>query len=161
MLAPTRMDFGSLIYDTRTSFNPLSSQFMFDLDVSEVRDGYVVVSLAMPQGMTGAFAALLESAGALFKFMDMKVKTAAVVENVRKRMVDPVAKADADQARKEFTAEACSLFDSFVSQGHATSEAIRRTNLALKAKSHPWASYEIVRKLIGTTGRFRKKKGVR
>lgn len=162
MLAPSvnRLDVGSLVYDTHTSFNPLSKEFMFDFEVSEIRDGYVVMSLALPEGMTRAFVAMLESMSGLFRFMDQKVKVAAAVQKSHQRTIDPAIREQVQDKQADFKKQACDLYDGFIAAGHSSAESVKLSNLALKAKSHPWASYEVVRSLIGSTGRFRKKKGV-
>lgn len=61
--------------------------------------------------------------------------------------------------QEEFKIEVCALFDAFRSQGHDLRESIKRTNFALKAKQHPWATYEVVASVIRETGRLRKAKG--
>jgi hypothetical protein len=51
-------------------------------------------------------------------------------------------------------------FSKPLAAGHSFTELARLTNLALKAKYHPWACTEMVKSLIGFIGRFRKKKEV-
>jgi hypothetical protein len=162
MLAPSanRLDVGSLVYDTHTSFNPLSKEFMFDFEVSEIRDGYVVLSLALPEGMTRVFVSMLESMSGLFKFMDRKVKVAAAVQKSQQRTIDPAIREHVQDKQADFKNQACDLYDGFLAGGHSSAESLKLTNSALKAKNHPWASYDLVKSLIGSTGRFRKKKGV-
>ena len=159
-VSPPKLDVGALIYDTHTSFNPLSKEFMFDFEVSEIRDGYVVLSLALPEGMTRVFVAMLESMSGLFKFMDRKVKVAAAVEKSHQRTIDPAVKAHTDKAREDFKNKVCDLYDGFMVGGHSSAEAVKLTNSALRANNHPWTGYEVVKSLIGSTGRFRKKKEV-
>jgi hypothetical protein len=57
---------------------------------------------------------------------------------------------------KEFTEKVCSLFDDFRRQGYDAKESAKRVNFALKAKKHPWATYEVIAGIIRSTGRFRK-----
>lgn len=68
---------------------------------------------------------------------------------------------DPDKLLVEFRKECCALFDGFRDQGFDMGEATRRTNFALKAKSHPWATYEVVAKAIRDCGRFRTVRGVK
>jgi hypothetical protein len=56
----------------------------------------------------------------------------------------------------EFSDKVCALFDDFRSQGHDVRESAKRTNFALKAKKHPWATYEVVADILRQAGRFRK-----
>jgi hypothetical protein len=56
----------------------------------------------------------------------------------------------------EFSVEVCALFDGFRKQGFDMREATKRTNHALKAKNHPWATYEVIASTIRETGRLRK-----
>ncbi|HET6420322.1 MAG TPA: hypothetical protein VFG19_09210 [Geobacteraceae bacterium] len=56
----------------------------------------------------------------------------------------------------DFRDKCCTLFDDFKRQGFDTNESIKRTNFALKAVSHPWASYEVVSTTLRSAGRFRK-----
>ena len=68
----------------------------------------------------------------------------------------------AAKRQAEFSAEVCALFDGFRSQGLDVREAAKRSNFALKAKRHPWATYETVADVLRKAGRFRKdRKGVR
>jgi len=68
----------------------------------------------------------------------------------------PVLKTRTEQLQGEFLAEVCSLFDKFYTQGHDMKEATKRTNLALKARKHPWATFEVVQGVLRKAGRLRK-----
>ena len=68
----------------------------------------------------------------------------------------PVLKTRTEQLQGEFLAKVCSLFDGFRAQGHDPKEATKRTNLALKAAKHPWATYEVIQGVLRKAGRFRK-----
>lgn len=61
----------------------------------------------------------------------------------------------AEQLQEEFRAEVCALFDSFLAQGVEPKEAVKRVNLALKGKKHPWATFEVVAGVLRSQGRFR------
>lgn len=58
--------------------------------------------------------------------------------------------------QSEFSAQVFALFDDFRSQGHDARESAKRTNFALKAKKHPWATYEVIADILRQSGRFRK-----
>jgi hypothetical protein len=68
----------------------------------------------------------------------------------------PVLKTRTEQLQGEFLVEVCSLFDKFRGQGCDPKEATKRTNMALKAKKHPWATFEVVQGVLRKAGRFRK-----
>lgn len=147
---------GAVAYDVRTSFNPLSKDFMIDFQVSSARDGYAVVSFAIPDGMTRVFIAMLESMAGLFKFMERKIQ----VKQAEQKTIDPDLKHKHDEAikksRDKFTELCCKLFDGFIAQGETPVRSVQLTNSALRAKEHPWASTDVVRKTIASTGRLRK-----
>lgn len=63
-----------------------------------------------------------------------------------------------EQVQADFMAEVCLIFDRFRGQGHDAKEATKRTNFALKAKNHPWATYEVVEGVLRKAGRFRRQK---
>lgn len=65
---------------------------------------------------------------------------------------------DPERVQAEFTQEVCSLFDRFIAAGYDVKEATKRTNFALKAKKHPWATFDVVSKALRDTGRFRKRR---
>ena len=65
-----------------------------------------------------------------------------------------------EQVQADFTAEVCSIYDGLRKQGLDPREATKRTNRALKAKSHPWATYEVIEGVLRKAGRFRKPKRV-
>jgi hypothetical protein len=67
-------------------------------------------------------------------------------------------KSEAEKMQAEFTRLACSLFDSYRADGFDVLESAKRANFALKARSHPWATYDIVAQAIRSTGRFRRQK---
>ena len=68
----------------------------------------------------------------------------------------PVLKTRTEQLQAEFLTEVCSLFDKFRGQGCDPKEATKRTNMALKARKHQWATFEVVQGVLRKAGRFRK-----
>lgn len=60
-----------------------------------------------------------------------------------------------ERLQEEFREEVCTLFDSFLAQGVESKEAIKRVNLALKDKKHPWATFEVVAGVLRSQGRLR------
>ncbi|TSK07924.1 MAG: hypothetical protein FPO08_01020 [Geobacter sp.] len=67
-------------------------------------------------------------------------------------------KSRTEQLQAEFMSEVCSTYDSFRGQGHDWIVATKLTNKALKAKNHPWATYEVVQGVLRKAGRYRKQK---
>ena len=66
-----------------------------------------------------------------------------------------------DQMQADFRREVCTIFDAFRGQGQDLKQAAKATNFAMKAKNHPWATYEVIADVLRKAGRFRKAKGVR
>lgn len=69
--------------------------------------------------------------------------------------------AQAEKHKAEFEAEVCALFDTLRSEGIEPMEAAKRVNFALKAKNHPWATFDIIAGILRAQGRFRKTSGKR
>jgi hypothetical protein len=153
-LAPQSMsaDIDRALLQLNTMFNPLHQDFALDFHVSGAKNGYVYLSIALPEGMTRVFVQLLESMHGFFRFIDIKAKTAVAT----RRAVDPGAIAEAEDRHKAFKERVCSVFDAFRGQGIDPKEAISRTNAALKAENCPWATYENVTGVLRASGRFRK-----
>jgi hypothetical protein len=82
-LLPYSADIKNVIFDMNRSFNPLHKEFMLDYHVSDVRNGYVFLTIALPEGMTKVFGSMLESLSLFFRFMDYKVKQSRLKSYVR------------------------------------------------------------------------------
>jgi len=61
-----------------------------------------------------------------------------------------------ERKQVEFRQEVCALFDLFRGQGHDAIEATKRVNFALKARKHPWATYDVIAKVLRSEGLYRK-----
>lgn len=146
-------DLDRVTHDLATSFNPLHSDCCLSYQVIDSRDGYHLVTLALPDGMSRAFVTFLESMTTVFRSISIKEK--ASLAHVR--TVSPAAIAERDKLHGEFVQRVCSLFDGFISQGCSVNEAVKKANASLKAESHPWASYETVLSVLRKERRFRKK----
>ena len=70
--APFPVNVGPLVGDIAQTFNPLGRDFALDYHVSRAHDGYVVVSVALPEGMTRAYMTLLESLTGFVRVIDLK-----------------------------------------------------------------------------------------
>lgn len=150
--APSPIDIDRLIFDINRTFNPLSNDYQLNFHVSGVQDGFVCLSIALPEGMTRAFVTLLESFHGFFRCLDIKSRAASA----QAKTIDPVEKEKREKLQADFLDEVCTLFDGFISQGHEKNEAVKLTNKAMKMKNHPWANYETVSSVLRSAGRFRK-----
>lgn len=149
------IDMDRLLLDVNTQFNPLRSEFLLDFHVSGARDGLVYVSFALPEGMTRLFVSFLQSMAGFFRFVDIKARSASAIVKAH----DPAEREQLEVIRKDFHKEVCDIFDGFIGQGLDVKEAVKRTNSTLKAKKHPWATFETVQKVLRSEGRFRRQKG--
>lgn len=144
-----------LLLDVNSQFNPLRSDFLLDFHVSGARDGLVYVSFALPEGMTRVFVSFLQSMAGFFRFVDIKARSASAVVKAH----DPAQRAEVERLQAAFRDEVCEIFDGFRVQGLDVKEAVKRTNSTLKARQHPWATFETVQKVLRSEGRFRRQKG--
>jgi len=151
-LTPLSIDIENVICDMNRLFNPLHKDFMLDYKVQASRDGYVLLTIALPDGMTKVFASMLESMSGFFHFMHIKTKSA----KASAAAFEPSEILRREQFRKDFLEKVCGLFDGFIQEGHSDKEAIRLTNSAMKEQNHPWACYDTIMRFIRSTGRFRK-----
>jgi hypothetical protein len=149
---PLPVDIGGMLYDMNKMFNPLHHECLLDYHVSAVQDGYVYLSIAMPEGLTRAFITMLESLTGFFRVMDTKARSI----KAQGKAHDPAERQRIEEAQATFSEKVCSLFDTFTAQGVEAKEAIRLTNSALKEESHPWATYEAVSSELRKAGRFRR-----
>lgn len=151
-LTPLSIDIDNVICDMNRLFNPLHKDFMLDYQVQAYRDGYVLLTIALPEGMTKVFSSMLESMSGFFHFMHIKTKSAKASALVN----DPAEIVRREKLQGEFKHDTCKLFDGFIGQGLSVKEAISLTNLALKGQSHPWANHDAITRTIRATGRLRK-----
>ncbi len=69
-------DVSSLVFGASSMFNPLRSEHLVDFQVSEVKDGYVFLTVALPEGITRPFVGMLDSMIHFMHFLDHKTKIA-------------------------------------------------------------------------------------
>jgi len=148
-------DFERVTHELSTSFNPLHSDYCLAYQVIESRDGFNLVTLALPDGMTRSFITFLESMALVFRSIEVKSLSAKAQAKIH----DPEEIGKRDQNHAEFVQVVCTLFDQFTSQGCTVNEAVKRTNSTLKAQSHPWACYDTVLNVLRKERRFRRQKG--
>ncbi len=153
--SPFPIDYGKVAHDVHRLLNPLHTDFALDYHVSEVRDGYVFLSFALPEGMTRTFVAFLESMAVFFRFVDVKARAAS--SQVKIHSSEKITTSERLQAA--FRDEVLSLYDGFIGQGLDPKDALKRTNSALKSQNNPWATYDIVQGVVRSSGRFRTKRG--
>ena len=133
-------------------FDPLLPSSFLDVQVSGQKDGKVVLSVVLPADMIRSFVTFLESMSSLMCHADRLEEKA----NRETRPVDLDELAQADQLRADFEKRVCVLFHKQLNQGHDPKEAIKRTNKALKAENHPWATYETVKSTLSSCGELRR-----
>lgn len=151
-LTPLSVDIENVICDMNRMFNPLHKDFMLDFQVQAYRDGYVLLTIALPEGMTKVFSSMLESMSGFFHFMNIKSKSAKASTLVN----SPSEIARREKLQSEFKHDTCKLFDGYISQGQSIKQAISLTNSALKERSHPWANYDAIVRTLRSMGRLRK-----
>ncbi|MEZ4599217.1 MAG: hypothetical protein R2940_05465 [Syntrophotaleaceae bacterium] len=155
--ALSSVDVGRLVGDLSRTFNPLAREFELDTYVRPLPGDMVHLSVVLPQGMTRAFVALLESLVGFVRFVDRKVSIA----EAEARAVVPDEIEKAREHREEFQVEVCRLFDGFIQGGLEEKEALRRTNQAMKEQKHPWAVLDLVRITLRDAGRLGKRRKAR
>lgn len=147
-------DINRLLFDLNSAFNPLHPGCQLAFQVSEVKDGYVHLSMALPEGMTRAYITLLESLNGLFRCMDIKSRSVAAQTKVHDLTVhEQNLKRVAD-----FEAKVLDRYDRFITAGYDSADAIKRTNTALKNEGENMAYYEWVKSVIRKAGRLRKQR---
>ena len=151
---PFSADVDRLLFDLNSAFNPLHPGCQVDFHVSGVKDGFVFLSVALPEGMTRAYVTLLESLNGLFRCLDVKSRSASS----QAKVYDTKEQEGTQQRKEAFTVKVVALFDGFTAAGCDHIEATKRTNRALKAESHPWATYEVVASVLRKAGKFRKRR---
>lgn len=151
-------DIQALIYRANSSFNPLAVGSSVDCRVSQVKDGLTFYELALPSDLSRFFVAFLESMTGFFRLLHVKEKHALSSELSRFKAIDPAVIAERDAFKADYVALVCSTFEDLTSQGRDTNEAIKGTLKALKAVSHPWATYEQVKGCLRSEGLLRLKK---
>lgn len=152
--SPFPLDIGRVINNVNSAFNPLHRDCVLDYNVAGVREGFVCLQIVLPEGMTRAFVSMLESMSGLFRCIDIKERSAASQE----KTVEPDRIAENKKAVAEFTETVCALFDTLISCGIPVNEAVKRTNMTLKAQGNVWSTYSVVMDTLRAAGRFRKSK---
>lgn len=145
-------DVDRLLFDLNSAFNPVLPGCQVEFNVSAVKDGYVFMSLALPEGMTRAYVALLESLGAMVRCIDVKSRHVAAQSKVHDLSIEEQNRQRVDN----FKARVVALYDRFISEGCDASEGIRRTNAQLKQEGEILANYEWVKAALREAGKFRK-----
>jgi hypothetical protein len=152
-VAPSPADMRALAGEFARTFDPLTPGSSMEFQVSEMREGFVCVSIVLPAAMTRAFVHLMGSLHSLVRIIDWKARH-------RVSEVRATDSAELEQQRRSaenFKSACCRLFDEFTAQGMDRKKAISATNKALKADGNPWASYHLVEDVLRSAGRLRKK----
>lgn len=147
-------DINRLLFDLNSAFNPLHPGCQVDFHVSAVKDGYVFLSVALPEGMTRAYVTLLESLNGMIRCMDVKSRAVAA----QSRVHDVNEREDIDARIAAHKAKVVARYDGYIADGCDPAEATKRTNASFKCEKHPWASYEVTKQILREAGKFRKRK---
>jgi adenine/guanine phosphoribosyltransferase-like PRPP-binding protein len=91
----------------------------------------------------------------LFRCLDIKSRSA--VSQVK--AYDLAERTAVSDRATAFSKKVVALFDDFIAKGNTVLDSTKLTNRALKAESHPWATYEVVAMVLRKAGKFRKKRG--
>lgn len=145
------VEYSLTLFDLASAFNPLRSGCLIDYQVTSVRDGVAIFSVAMPDGMVNAFASMLESQVELFKLIDNKQK----VKAAESRVFSLDALNERQQYRDGYERLIVETFDRLFTSGVSRSDAISATNKSLKQQGHPWANYDNVQRVLRASGRMR------
>jgi hypothetical protein len=145
--------FQALYGQISRGFDPLHREAFLDVKVTAAKDGYVLLTVALPEGMTRGFMTFLDAMHGLMRCADQQAARA-----LREAApLDVQAMQQVEQLKGAFRTTICTRFDELSRQGVTSSEAVKRINAELKADGHPWAGHEAVRSILSTAGRFRKK----
>lgn len=155
-LAALDINMDSMLCNLTSAFNPLHRDCLLDYHVHAVNSGQVCMSVVMSNEMLRSFSQLLESMGGFFRIVNNKARSSSA--HIKAHDLGELEKLA--QFKDAFRSEVCSLLDGFISQGHISKDAVKRTNFAMKAKKHPWANFYLIEKEIRSTGRLRKAKAV-
>jgi hypothetical protein len=146
-------DINRLLFDLNSAFNPLHPGCQVNFQVSTVKDGYVFLSVALPEGMTRAYVTLLESLNGMIRCMDVKSRAVAAQVKVH----DIQEREDIEARMEAHKAKVVLRYEGYLADGCDQAEAIRRTNASLKCEKHPWASYDLTKQILREAGKFRKR----
>lgn len=144
--------FQALYGQISQGFDPLHRETFLDVKVTPARDGYVLLTVALPEGLTRGFVTFLDAMHGLMRCADqqaVKAKRAAAPLDLDKLE-------EAQQRTDAFKAEVCTRFDQLTNQGVTKAEAIKKVNTQFKAEGHPWAGHEVIRSILSKAGRLRK-----
>jgi len=145
--------FQALYGQISRGFDPLHQDAFLDVKVTTAKDGYVLLTVALPEGMTRGFMTFLDAMHGLMRCADQQA-----IRALREAApLDVQAMQQVEQRHAEFRTSICTRFDELMNQGVNGTEAVKRINAELKADGHPWAGHEAVRSILSTAGRFRKK----
>jgi hypothetical protein len=149
-------DPAGLVFDAAAAFDPFRTEHLVEVIQVEDRGGPLLLSVAVPAGIARPFVAMLESMAKLMKFVDHKAKIAKEQEKARRAEVDVSEIERRKRVREKFRKDVCTLFDGFIAEGCTVPEAVKRTNSTLKAKNHPYATYNLVEAELRSSGKFRR-----
>lgn len=143
---------GFRLLHTGNAFDLLHDGCMVDYRITGSNESHVFLAIALPHGTQRHFVHLLESLAGFFHILDGKERSQLAQVKAR----SPEQDQEAEKNLAERTAEVCTLFDNFTSQGLTRNDAVKLTNSTLKASGKVWSTHEVVSWLLRKAGRFRR-----
>lgn len=143
-----------LTADLSRSFNPLQDECLLDFQVVDIQGERAFVLFEMPVGMTRAFVTMLDSLQGFFRLVDYRSKLMAMDIKLK----DPAEEQRVEEQKDDFAKSVSDLFMTLIDRGVDSKEAVKRTNQALKEQGHPWASYDVIRSTLSSSGCLREAK---
>ncbi|TYP00322.1 hypothetical protein EDC39_101488 [Geothermobacter ehrlichii] len=119
------------------------------LKVNHHGDGFVSVTVRLPESLLNAYAHFLEALSDFFFAAD---RQAHIDWLKSRREKDARYQLEAKQAREQFARLVLESFDRHNAPGLSRFELLKRIAADLRVIKHPWRKYEIIRKTLVEAG---------
>lgn len=134
-----------------TSLDPYRGNSLLKLEITEYRDGWIFLSLALPEGLLKPFKRLLESLLGFFVFAAAKSgiakseKWEPTSEEIQQQKVN----------QESFIKAILSHYDNLIKRKIPYRKAVSGTNRAMKELGHVHANYDFIFETLQKAGRFK------
>lgn len=115
------------------------------------KDGNINLTLTLPEGLLKSYVSLLDTLHEFFRFLELKSRSA----KAEAKVYDPVELERREKFNDDFVKDVLEAYDGFIAQGYPVKRSISLSNSVLKAKKHPWATYDLVFSTLRENGRFK------
>ena len=122
--SPFPADSRSLVGEIARTFDPLRPDSEIEFQVSEVREGFVCLSIVLPVGLTRTFVGLLDSLHGLVRLIDTKTRHSMAAFKAS----DLAEVAKREEARNAFAQRVCEVFDQFTASERKNTRGPRITS---------------------------------